>query len=104
MLGIVFFVVIATSIWVLFDANSIGVKKGVIKGVGDMGKWGWFFSCLGMWVFAFPYYLAKRQQYKETISRTSSARISEPYERRDFCPNCGRRISPRFCGGCGQQV
>jgi hypothetical protein len=67
MFALVLLVVIATSLWVLFDADAIGVKKGVIKGVGDMGKWGWFFSCLGLWIFAFPYYLAKRKEYKKAI-------------------------------------
>ncbi len=58
-------VVIATSIWVLADAKSIGVKKGQIKGMCNMGPWGWFFGCLLMWIIVFPAYLAKRGEYKE---------------------------------------
>jgi Short C-terminal domain len=64
MFDLVFLVVAGTSLWVLFDANSIGVRKGQIKGFFDMGIAGWFFSCLLMWIVAFPAYLAKRNEYK----------------------------------------
>ena len=39
-------VVIITSIWVFFDAKKIGVKKGQLKGVCNMGPLGWFIVCL----------------------------------------------------------
>jgi hypothetical protein len=55
---------IGTSIWVLFDAKSIGVQKGQMKGIGNMGPWGWFFCSLLLWIVAFPVYLAKRGDYK----------------------------------------
>lgn len=32
-------IVIATSIWVLIDAKTLGVKKGQIQRMGDMGPW-----------------------------------------------------------------
>ncbi len=59
-----FLLVIGTSIWVLADAKTIGVKKGQISGIADMGVWGWFFACLLLWIIAFPFYLAKRSEYK----------------------------------------
>ena len=55
---------IATSIWVLVDAKTLGVKKGQISGMGDIGPWGWFFACLLLWIVGFPFYLAKRSEYK----------------------------------------
>ncbi len=61
-------VIIGTSIWVLVDAKSIGVKKGQIKGMGDLGPWGWFFVCLLLWIVGFPFYLAKRSEYKKINS------------------------------------
>ncbi len=59
-----FLVVIGTSIWVLADAKTIGVKKGQISGFTDLGALGWFFACLLLWIVAFPFYLAKRSEYK----------------------------------------
>lgn len=61
---IILLIVIGTSIWVLVDAKTIGVKKGQLKGIVDMGPWGWFFVCLLLWIVGFPVYLAKRGEYK----------------------------------------
>lgn len=36
-------IVIGTSIWVLIDANKIGVKAGQVSGMKGMGPFGWFF-------------------------------------------------------------
>lgn len=58
------FLVIGTSIWVLVDAQSIGVKKGQVQGMANMGPWGWFFVCLLLWIIGFPMYLAKRPEFK----------------------------------------
>lgn len=57
-------VMAGTSLWVLVDSKSIGVKKGKIKGFFDMGRAGWFFSCVLIWIVAFPAYLVKRNEYK----------------------------------------
>jgi len=56
--------VVATSIWVAVDASTIGVKKGQLKGLGNMGPVGWFFVCLLLWIVGFPFYLAKRPELK----------------------------------------
>ena len=56
--------IVITSIWVVSDAKSIGVKKGQVKGILDMGPWGWFFVCLFLWIVGFPAYLAMRSKYK----------------------------------------
>ena len=66
--AIIFLVVIGTSIWVLIDAKSIGVKKGQIEGMGNMGPGGWFFVCLLLWIIGFPFYLAKRNEFKKANS------------------------------------
>ena len=63
-------VVIGTSFWVYFDAKSIGVKKGQIKGLTDMGPGGWFFVSLFLWIIGFPAWLAMRSKYKQ-INSTS---------------------------------
>lgn len=56
-------IVLGTSIWVLVDAITIGVKKGQIKGFTDAGPVGWFGLCLLLWIVGFPLYLAKRGEY-----------------------------------------
>lgn len=61
---LVLLLVLGTSIWVLIDAKTIGVKKGQIKGMSDLGPWGWFSVCLLLWIVGFPFYLAKRGEYK----------------------------------------
>lgn len=65
-------VVIASSIWVLIDARSIGVQKGQISGIANIGPVAWFFACLLLWIVAFPMYLAKRPEYKRVNGKNSS--------------------------------
>ena len=67
---IVLAIVLLTSIWVYFDARSIGVKKGVISGFFDLGPGGWFWVCLLLWIIGFPAYLAKRGSYKRAVVNT----------------------------------
>ncbi len=57
-------IVIVSSIWVLIDARAIGVQKGQISGIANMGPVAWFFVCLFLWIVGFPMYLAKRPEYK----------------------------------------
>jgi uncharacterized membrane protein len=71
--GIIGLIVLGTSIWVLVDAKSIGVKKGQIKGMGNMGPWAWFFVCLLLWIIGFPFYLAKRGEFKRVNSGQSNS-------------------------------
>jgi hypothetical protein len=58
-------VVLGTSIWVLFDAKSMGVKKGQAKGMLDMDPVGWFLACLLLWIVVFPIYVVKRSDLKK---------------------------------------
>jgi hypothetical protein len=58
-------VVLPTVLWVLIDSSTLRVKKGKLGGgFFDMGVAGWFWSCLLLWIVAFPAYLAKRGEYK----------------------------------------
>lgn len=70
-------IVLGSAIWVLIDAKNIGVKKGLITGMGDIGPWGWFFCCLLLWIVAFPLYLYKRGDLKRALGQgeQSIARI-----------------------------
>ena len=57
--------IIATSIWVYFDARSIKARSGFIKGVFNFEPSTWMLLCLLFWVFAFPFYLVQRKKRKE---------------------------------------
>jgi hypothetical protein len=71
MFGLVFLVVIGTSIWVAIDASHIGARKGLIKGSGNMGPAGWFVCCLLIWIIGFPVYLAKRSEIKAAAAASN---------------------------------
>ena len=48
-----------------FIAIARAVKKGMVKGLANMGPWGWFFVTLFLWIVGFPAYLAMRGKYKK---------------------------------------
>lgn len=70
---LILIVVVVSSIWVLVDAKTIGVKKGQIRGLGNLGAWGWSFVCLLFWVVGFPFYLAKRSAFKRINSQVEGS-------------------------------
>lgn len=69
---IISLVVIGTSIWVYFDAKSIGIKKGQLKGFLDMEPGGWFIACLLAWLIVFPLYIVNRQKLKRVWDQNST--------------------------------
>ena len=94
--------VIGSSIWVYFDARSIGVKKGQVSGLADMGPGGWFLVTLLLWIVGFPFYLSKRSQFKR-IKLRQSAHDSDVFRR---CPFCAEeiRLEAIKCKHCGSAV
>jgi hypothetical protein len=62
-------IVIASGIFVYFDAKSIGVHKGLIGGFFDLGVGGWTAVTLLLWIIGFPSYLIKRGALKEAAKR-----------------------------------
>ena len=53
-------IVIASAIFVYFDAKRIGVRKGLISGFLDMGVGAWTAVTLLLWIIGFPAYLIMR--------------------------------------------
>lgn len=102
MLEVIWLIIPGTAIWVYFDAKSIGVKKGQLRGLADMGPAGWFFACLLVWIIGFPLYLAKRSDYKG-INQASQKQA----EQRDLrkCPYCAETIKreAKVCKHCGRE-
>ena len=62
--SVTWIVVIVSSLWVLSDARAIGIRKGQVRGLGNLSPAGWFIACLLLWIPAFPYYLYKRRQFQ----------------------------------------
>jgi len=71
--ALIIIVIVASSIWVYFDAKAIGVQKGQIKGITDMGPGGWFCVSLLLWIVGFPAWLAMRGKYKQINSNLQKA-------------------------------
>ena len=82
--SVLLIVVIGSSIWVFADAKSIGVRKGQLKGVCDMGPVGWFFASLGLWIIGFPMYLANRSELKRINRKSVSPAAASQPDSQDF--------------------
>lgn len=93
-------IIIGTTIWVWIDARTIGVRKGVIPGFFNMGVAAWVICCLGIWIIAFPGYLAKRGEYKRRLA-AGPANVASGLPVK-FCPECGADArGAKFCPQCG---
>ena len=56
-------VVICCSVFVYYDAGSLGIKRGLIKGFFDMEPIEWALATAGFWPLVFPFYLLMRPEY-----------------------------------------
>ena len=70
--------ILATSIWVFFDARKIGVKEDMMTGLFSLGPGGWAICCLLLWIIAFPAYLIKRPKYIAIAGFRSRSTDSSP--------------------------
>ena len=73
---LVLLVVVASSLWVFFDAKSIGVRKGLVSGLLDLGPGGWCGVTALMWLVCFPLYLYKRGSLKAAAVASGEMRAS----------------------------
>jgi hypothetical protein len=64
-LGILYILVIGSSLWAGFDASSL-IKQGATKKDLGGGPIAVFIVCLLIWIIAFPYYLVHRSRFKST--------------------------------------
>jgi hypothetical protein len=70
--------VLASSIWVLFDANKlmIGLTKEERRSVSSRGALspaGWFLVSLLLWIIGFPWYVSIRNGYAAAQARKRAA-------------------------------
>jgi hypothetical protein len=101
----IWLIILGTSIWVYFDAKSIGVRKTEEKSFTNMGPVGWLFCSLLLWIVAFPLYLFKRSSFKTKFQSgnkpakgvaANAARNTAAENSVDMktCPQCAEKIMP----------
>jgi len=59
MIAVLVLIVIASSIWVGFDAQGRDFSDSNLA----RGPYAWAFACLLVWIFFFPAYLAQRSRF-----------------------------------------
>lgn len=98
---LIFLIILGSSLWLLFDAKTIGIKKTDEKSFTNMSPVGWFFCSLLLWIVTFPLYLIKRAELK------SKFQTQPPVEPSDLsklinCPDCNKEISRKAisCPNC----
>jgi hypothetical protein len=56
--------VVGTTVWIGYDAQALGMRKGRLGGGPvDMGTRSWVTCCLLLWAIAFPCYFVARAKY-----------------------------------------
>lgn len=65
-------IIVGSSLWVLIDAKRLGIRKGLVQGLANLGPWGWFWGSLLLWIIVFPLYLFRRVQLKALAAATRS--------------------------------
>ena len=78
------FVVFGSSIWVLIDAQRLGIKGGQ-GGLLSNSPVVWFIGCIALWIVAFPLYLVARSR------AVATRRSAVP----DVCLEDGAAFAPR---------
>jgi hypothetical protein len=66
--AVVWSVVIASSVWVFFDARRRRERGDL--GASDTGPGAWFVACLALWIVAFPAYLWSRRRRPAPVGVT----------------------------------
>ena len=69
-------IVVATSIWVYFDARALGARRGLQSGLADMSPLGWALASLLLWIVAFPFYVANRGALRDAAQKNPARRFS----------------------------
>ena len=109
MTGLIFVMVLATSIWVAVDASNLGAPRDRNLGVAGSSPLAWGLACIVMWIVFFPLYLAKRTKIRAAglAHRHETMRPSPgPAAGETECPRCAETIKARalVCRFCGAEL
>jgi len=98
--------IIASSVWVLVDAEShqVPMSKGKPYSPSN-GSAAWFIGCLLLWIIGFPWYLIARSAVLaegRSIPPTATLAASPPTGAALLCSTCGTSLAAgaRFCHVC----
>lgn len=87
-------VIVVSSIWVAMDVKNLrgDGPVGAGKSAIDMGPAGWFFSCLLLWIIAFPLYLIVRHKFAAEAVGADGKK----------CPRCAEMVKQdaKVCRYC----
>ncbi len=101
--------VIASSVWVLVDAETHKVPANRRKPYSaSNGSAAWFIGCLLLWIVGFPWYLIARSAVlAERPSTPLTPTVATPLPMgATFCATCGTALAAGagFCSACGSRV
>ena len=116
--GLIFLIVVGTSIWVGFDSYSLlkQIPKDIRRTLssGASSTFVWTLGCLLLWIIAFPWYLSARSKYKnylkgnisQTVTQNLRPGVYPPNVSVKYCWNCGAQYlgEPIFCQNCGTKL
>ena len=57
-------------IWIIIDTKKVGIKKGIINGLGNMGRTVWIVATILFWIIAIPLYIFQRKTIIERLNIT----------------------------------
>lgn len=72
-----FIIGLALAIFVLYDAKKIGIRKGLISGIGNLSPWGWFWLTSILGILGFGIYWYHRGKLIEAVANSSGPASSE---------------------------
>ena len=71
-----FVIGLVLAIFVLYDAKKIGIRKGLVTGLGNLSAWGWFWATSILGILGFGIYWYYRGRLIEAVAASSSGPIS----------------------------
>lgn len=81
-IGFMMAVVALSATWVYLDARRLGVERGLVSGLTDMGPVGWSASVALLWVLAYPLYLSRRHRLSAAVEQRGRRPLDDDRRRR----------------------